>query len=232
MTILEKIIGGPSRLKIIRFFLQNSGRVTTSKELSKMLQISLPIVSRELASAISINLIKRGNRVDIPKIIKDNVPTQSSKRRRKINKLQKKKVAGFMLSPDFAFFQPMYHLVIGASLESREKMAQYFKKRNGIQLIVLGGIFIQEIKLSKNVLLNEDIENKNQKLDLLIVANKIKKNNIEPFIKKIELEVGKELIWACFTTKEFEYRKAMHDKFLHDLFDYQHEILINKLGIE
>lgn len=217
MTILEKIIGGPARLKVVRFFLQNPGRMVTSRELAKLVQISSSATSRELAFARSIDLIKKGSRIDLSLRAK---------------KGRKKKVSGFALSSQFAFFQPLHNLVIGASPVSREKMTQYFKSKKGVQLVALGGVFVRDTLSAGNILSNTEISENDQRLDLLIVANKIKKNKIEPFIKKIESEVGKELVWALFSQSEFEYRIGMHDKFLRDLFDYSHELLINKLGVE
>ena len=216
MTILEKIIGGPARLKVVRFFLQNPGRVVTSRELAKTVQVQSSAASRELAFARSIDLVKNGSRIDISTS----------------GKGKKRKVSGFVLSSDFAFFQPLHNLVIGASPVSREKMTQYFKSKKGVQLVALGGVFVRDTFAKENILSNTEISENDQRLDLLVVANKIKKNKIEPFIKKIELEVGKELVWALFSQREFEYRIGMHDKFLRDLFDYPHELLINKLGVE
>ena len=217
MTILEKIIGSPSRLKVVRFFLQNPVRVVTKKELAKILQISFSSVSRDMTFAKSIELIKLSYRVDEIIIRKT---------------LKKKKIIGFMLSPTFALFYPLHNLVIGASPVSREKIMKYFKNKKNVQLVTLGGIFISEAIVPTNILSNENIVEKDPRLDLLIVANKIKKNVIDPFVKKIELEVGKELSWALFSEHEFEYRMGMHDKFLRDLFDYPHELLINKLGVK
>ena len=214
MTILEKIIGSPSRLKVVRFFLQNPAKVVTARELAKILQISSPSASRDLAFTKSIELVKPSTRLDIIE---------------RKGKSKRKKISGFVLSSDFAFFQPMHNLVIGASPVSREKMTKYFKSKKAIQLVALGGVFVQETNFPKNILPSEGDVEKDNRLDLLIVANKIKKNNIEPFIKKIECEIGKELVWALFSEREFEYRSGMHDKFLRDLFDYPHEILINKI---
>ena len=219
MTILEKMIGGPARLKTIRFFIQNPERVATSRELSKLIQTAPSATTREISFARAIGLIKRATRVD-----EIGRPGH----------LKRKKIAGFVLAGDFPFLRPLRHLVIGASPVSREKMTKYFKSRKGIQLVVLGGVFLPDQALPENMFSDTDVSSieRGQMLDLLIVANKIKRNTIEPFIKKIEIEVGKELAWAFLTAAEFEYRRGMHDKFLRDLFDYEHECLINKSGVE
>lgn len=220
MTILEKIIGSPARLKTMRFFIQNPGRVVAPRELSKLTKTPSVAVARELSFARTIGLIKRAIRTD---------ETDGAHRH-----VKKKKVAGFVLADGFPFLQPLRHLVIGASPVSREKMTKYFKSRTGIQLVVLGGVFLSDAADLQYILSNTGNQSagRDQMLDLLIVANKIKRNAIEPFVKKLEIEIGKELAWAFLTVAEFEYRRGMHDKFLRDMFDYEHECLINKLGVE
>lgn len=217
MTSLEKIFGGQARLKAIRFFLQNPGKVVTSRELAKAVQITPASAVRELSFLRSADLVKKGSRVDIVSVGR---------------KTRKKKIEGSVLSNNFPFFQPLRNLVISASPVSREKMVQYFKSKKNVQLVVLGGIFVETT--NQRTVQHEEADSflGSQPLDLLIVAAKLKKSFIEPFIKKIEVDIGKELAWVLLTPSEFEYRAGMHDKFLRDLFDYQHEFLINRLGVE
>ena len=141
-------------------------------------------------------------------------------------KLLKKRVIGVMLCGDFPHLAPLHNLVIDASPISRENMLRFFKGKKAV-LVVLGGVFVQKNK--ETAPLQDDADTQ---LDLLVVGKNTKRSSLEPFIRRVEAEVGKELAWAYFTIPEFEYRRAMHDKFLRDLLDYEHELLINKLGVE
>ena len=54
----------------------------------------------------------------------------------------------------------------------------------------------------------------------------MKRNKIEEGVKKIEAEIGTELSYAVFDTKEFIYRINMYDKLVRDILDYPHEIVL------
>jgi hypothetical protein len=54
----------------------------------------------------------------------------------------------------------------------------------------------------------------------------MKKNKIEEVVRKLEAEIGTELVYAVFETKEFIYRLNMYDKLIRDILDFPHEILL------
>jgi hypothetical protein len=54
----------------------------------------------------------------------------------------------------------------------------------------------------------------------------MKKSKIEEEIKKLEAEIGTELVYAIFDTKEFIYRLNMYDKLVRDILDFPHEIIL------
>lgn len=80
-----------------------------------------------------------------------------------------------------------------------------------MKLIIISGIFIK---------------NHDSRVDLLIVGDKMKRKKIEEGIKKIEAEIGIELVYAVFETKEFIYRLNMYDKLVRDILDYPHEVVL------
>jgi len=86
-----------------------------------------------------------------------------------------------------------------------------FKKVGRVKFLAVSGIFIK---------------NKDSRVDLLIVGDKLKKNKIEEGVKKLEAEIGMELVYAVFETKEFVYRLSMYDKLVRDILDFPHEIVL------
>ena len=54
----------------------------------------------------------------------------------------------------------------------------------------------------------------------------MKRNKIEEEIKKLEAEIGTELVYAVFDTKEFIYRLNMYDKLIRDVLDFPHEVVL------
>jgi len=60
---------------------------------------------------------------------------------------------------------------------------------------------------------------------LLVVGDKLRKAGIEEGVRKLEAEIGTEIVYAIFDTKEFIYRLNMYDKLVRDILDYPHEVL-------
>ncbi|MDP2638922.1 MAG: hypothetical protein Q8P06_02020 [Candidatus Azambacteria bacterium] len=120
------------------------------------------------------------------------------------------------VNPAFSFYNELKELVIKADPASKKKMFQNLKKLGIVKLALLSGVFTNT---------------ENSQADLLIVGDHIKQAKFNIFIKNLEAEIGKEINYALLTTKEFYYRHDMYDRFIHDLLDFKHEKLINKLKI-
>ena len=208
MNTLEKLFGSNARVKILRLFLLNPEQVYTAKETARMTRVSSAAVSRELRTLRDIGFVKKSSK------------SEEVKKRKKI---RKKRVQGFMLSSAFPVLAPLRNLLITASPVSRERMIQYFKRHGKMQLVGVAGVFFGADDAGGVA---------RQNIDLLAVGDGVKRSKLEQFVSTLESEIGKELVWASFSPAEFEYRMAMHDKFLRDFFDYPHEFLINKLGIK
>ena len=102
------------------------------------------------------------------------------------------------------------NLLVRSESLSNEAILNHFKKVGKIKLFIVAGVFIK---------------NKDSRVDLLIVGDKLNKSKIEKGIKNIEAEVGIELVYAMFETKEFDYRLNMYDKLVRDILDFPHEIV-------
>ena len=122
----------------------------------------------------------------------------------------------FKVNKDFDFYNELKELITKASPASKEKMLKKLKGLGKIKLALISGVFI-----------NSDVS----RADLLVVGDLIKLSKFNKFLKNLEAEVGKEINYALMTTKEFQYRYNMYDRFIHDLLDFKHEKLINKLKI-
>jgi hypothetical protein len=137
---------------------------------------------------------------------------------KKIGKIKnrKKKVRGLRLNSLFPLLQPLNNLLVTAAPIDREKLIKHLNEAGRMKLIILSGVFLQR----------ED-----RRVDLLVVADTIRKGILERFLKKLEARMGKEIIYAAFTTEEFLYRFGMYDHFIRDVLDYPHEKILNKLGV-
>lgn len=122
----------------------------------------------------------------------------------------------FKVNKYFDFYNELKELIAKASPASKEKMLKKLKGLGKIKLVLISGIFI-----------NSDTS----RADLLVVGDGVKHSKFNNFLKNLEAEVGKEINYALMTTKEFQYRYNMYDRFIRDLLEFKHEKLINKLKI-
>ena len=111
----------------------------------------------------------------------------------------------------FKYGDAFEELLVRSDTLNTETILNNFKKVGRVRLVIISGIFIK---------------NHDSRVDLLIVGDKMKKGKIEEGIKKIEAEIGAELVYAVFDTKEFLYRLNMYDKLVRDILDYPHEVLL------
>ncbi len=123
----------------------------------------------------------------------------------------KKRGLDFIFDSTFKYSGEMESLLINTDSLSSEQVLNNFRKSGRIKFLVISGIFIK---------------NKDSQVDLLIVGDKLKKNKIEEGVRKLEAEIGSELTYAFFETKEFIYRLNMYDKLVRDILDYPHEVLL------
>ncbi|OGI57237.1 hypothetical protein A3B85_03100 [Candidatus Nomurabacteria bacterium RIFCSPHIGHO2_02_FULL_37_13] len=111
----------------------------------------------------------------------------------------------------FKYAEEFEELLVRSDTLNKQSILNNFKNIGQVKLIIVSGVFIK---------------NDNSRVDLLIIGDKLKRGKIEGGIRKLEAEIGAELVYAIFDTKEFIYRLNMYDKLVRDILDYPHEILL------
>jgi hypothetical protein len=122
----------------------------------------------------------------------------------------KKRPTDWSFNSLFKYGGEFEDLLLNSDTLNRQAILDNFKKVGRIKLLVISGVFIK---------------NHDSRVDLLIVGDKMKRSRIEEGIRKIEAEIGIELVYAVFDTQEFIYRLNMYDKLIRDILDYPHEIV-------
>lgn len=118
---------------------------------------------------------------------------------------------GWIFNPLFKYAKELDKLLISSDSLDKKTIIDKFKKVGRVKFLLVSGIFIK---------------NKDTRVDLLIVGDKLKKSKIEKEVRKLEAEIGTELAYAIFDTKEFIYRLDMYDKLVRDILDFPHEIIL------
>ncbi|MDR3519419.1 MAG: hypothetical protein P4L63_00805 [Candidatus Pacebacteria bacterium] len=125
--------------------------------------------------------------------------------------IKKRGDANWSFNFSFKYGEEFQDLLVRSDSLNSETILNNFKKVGRVKLVVAAGLFIK----------NED-----SRVDLLIVGDKLSKAKIEEGMHRLEAEIGAELVYAVFDTKEFMYRLNMYDKLVRDILDYPHEILL------
>lgn len=204
MDVLGKLFDSSARVKLMRLFLMNPEDVFDKVEMGKRSKISGATLTREVRLLEEIGLIK-------PRSVMKMRPG----RRGKKDEMQKKKVSGFGLHSSFPYLAALRALVTEIAL-GREDVAARFKNVGQMKLIIVAGIFIDE---------------QDSRIDILLVGDKMKKPMIEAALRRLEAELGKELTYGIMETTDFEYRFGIYDKFIRDIIDYPHLVVLNKLNL-
>ena len=204
MDILAKLFGSPARVKLMRLFLMNPEDVFDVPEISKRSKVARAMLRKEIKLLLDIGLIKH-------RVVVKMVP----KRRSKEGVLDKKKLNGYGMDPSFAYLAALRSLVTEIAL-GKEDVAARFRNCGQMKLIIVSGVFLDE---------------SDSRVDILLVGDKLKRPIIEGVLRRLEAELGKELTYGILESAEFDYRYGIYDKFIRDVLDYPHLVVLNKLNL-
>ena len=128
-----------------------------------------------------------------------------------INFIKKHANDEYFLNTSFKYISELENLLTNSDSLDKNVILETFKKVGRVKLLIVSGIFIK---------------NKDSRVDLLIVGDKLSRSKIDERMRKMEAEIGTELVYAIFDMKEFNYRLNMYDKLVRDIIDFPHEVII------
>ncbi len=201
--ILEKLFGNAGRVKIMKLFLFGSEEVFDKDLIINKSKVPSSVATKEIKLLLEIGLIKK----------KIFIKTENNS---KTKKNVRNKIQGYVLNKEFSFLTPLRNLLINNEPLRSADIVKRIGKTGKIKLIVMAGVFIQ----------NED-----SRLDLLIVGDDVKERNLKNVINTMESEIGKELNFTFLKSIDFAYRQSVCDRLIRDVFDYPHEVILDKIGL-
>ena len=185
-----------------------------------LLYIYMEILGKILGSPARVKIMRlfllnpkgKFSRKDIIKKsrVSPNTASQEIKLLASIGFIKKHSNILWSFNPLFKYTGEFDSLLVGAETLDKKTIADNFRKVGRVKLLLVSGIFIK---------------NKDTRVDLLVVGDKMKKAKIEEEIRKLEAEIGTELVYAIFDTKDFIYRLNMYDKLVRDVLDFPHEVI-------
>jgi hypothetical protein len=129
---------------------------------------------------------------------------------------KKKRVQGYIFDKAFKYAISLQKMLIdSAPMENRE-IAGRLTRSGKIKLIIASGVFIQE---------------NDTRIDLLIVGDELNQSRIKKVISIMESDIGRQLRYSIFNTTDFKYRMGICDRLVRDIFDYPHQVVVDKIGL-
>lgn len=205
MDILEKIFGSAAKVKVMRLFLFNPNTNFDLDQIISRTRISPQAARAVLKPLQDIQLIKQRTFIKVEK-------RKEGRKRVEV----RKKVKGWYLNDGFSYLTPLQSFLINVTPLQDQAILRKFNRVGKVKLLVVAGVFIQD---------------KDSRVDILIVGDGIRRSTLETVIKETEAELGKELTYSVFETSDFNYRLGMYDKLVRDILDYPHKKIVNRLGI-
>jgi hypothetical protein len=98
-------------------------------------------------------------------------------------------------------------------IKYQDELLTAIKRLGEIKAAFLSGLFCGEVSLP---------------VDLLLVG-KINLNKLADFLQAVEELMGQEINYSIMTVDEFLLRRDTFDKFIKDVFDYPHLVVVDEL---
>lgn len=123
----------------------------------------------------------------------------------------------YYLDKGFPFLEEFRRLFFKAAPSSTDKIKSRITKIGEIKFVLISG-----------GLINSD----RGRVDIFIVGEHINKARLLSVLSDIEAEVGRGIKYVYMSNDEFRYRKNMFDKFVIDILEGPHKVLIDNLKAE
>lgn len=125
------------------------------------------------------------------------------------------KVKNWQLNPNFLFLSPLRQILRDDFGGRKKELIRQLSRCGRLLLLIISGVFIEE---------------KDSRTDLLIVGLNFKNALLERVIRNLEAELGRELNYSVLDREEFLYRVASGDRFIRDVLDYPHQVVVKKIN--
>ena len=130
---------------------------------------------------------------------------------------KKMRALGYSLNRNFINLQSLQTFLFETAPINGKTVLKHLRKAGVVDFVVIAGIFVRDF---------------DQRLDVLIAMKKYSPTKVETAIRSLESELGVEIRFAAFESSDLVYRVGMYDKLTRDIFDYPHQILVDKIGIK
>lgn len=125
-----------------------------------------------------------------------------------------KKQKAYFLNSKYSFYDELKWLVVKSNIYPQCEQLNRVKNLGEVKLGLVSGIFIN---------------NKKSKTDLFLVVDNLSRAKLKHLIDELETEMGREINYSLMNLEEFRYRIKMFDKFVLEILEQPHEIIVNEI---
>ena len=205
MDTLINLFGSSTKVKVIKLFVFNPGVAYDLDQIAEKTKESKVNVRKEVMILQRMKLVRRKSFYKV-------VTRKSGKNKKQV----RVKSYGWTLDQGFKQLVALRGFLVSMNHLGPKDIANKLNRTGNIKLIITAGVF------------NQDHESR---VDLLVVGDHVKRGMVDNAVRAIEAEIGQELRYAVFETPDFQYRLGLYDKLIHDILDFPHSKIVNKLGI-
>ncbi len=128
----------------------------------------------------------------------------------------KRRVQVYALNNKFPQLASLQTFLFETAPIDGKTLIKHIRKAGPVDFVACAGVFMREF---------------DRRLDVVIAMKKLSEGKIEVAMRSLESELGIEVRYASFTSDDLIYRVGMYDKLTRDIFDYPHQILVDKIGV-
>jgi hypothetical protein len=162
-------------------------------------------------------LVRRTARTEVSALEKAGVIRQKNVLIEVPGKSKKMKAIAYVLNKDFQELQALQTFLFETAPIDSKNILAHLRKAGTLDFVGIAGVFVRDFE---------------QRLDLLVAMKKFSQASVEKAIRSLEAEVGIEVRFAAMSSDDLMYRVGMYDKLTRDFFDYQHQVLVDKIGVK
>jgi hypothetical protein len=129
---------------------------------------------------------------------------------------KKVRAQGYVLNDKYPQLSSLQQFLFETAPINGKTVLKHLRKAGTLDFVAITGIFKQSF---------------DGRLDIIMAMKKLNEHKIEIAMRSLEAELGIELKYAVFSSEDLLYRVGMYDKLTRDVFDYPHEMLVDKIGI-
>ncbi len=161
-------------------------------------------------------LVRRTARTEISALEKAGVIVKRSIFVSVPGKDRKIKALGYALNKKFPELSALQTFLFETAPIDGKNLLTHLRKAGTLDFVAVAGVFVREFE---------------QQLDVLIAMKKLSPAKVESAIRSLEAEIGIEIRFAMMSADDLLYRVGMNDKLTRDVFDYKHQILVDRIGV-